>query len=272
MAIDQADPAPPSVQQGLDANELAEGSSWRRFTRSNLGLIITPFGLALVGLLTFWYNESTDKIIQDTTALDWHDKVRPQIFEMISITWKSTLLVLLIAIPLGIMLTRPDYRRYSGPILAVATSAQAMPSYGLIVLFFVWLGRGETTAVLALTSFAILPVLRNTIVGLEQVDPAVVEAGRGMGLTERQVLTRIELPLAVPVILAGARTALVINVGFATLAFLIGGGGLGNTINAGIALNRDVVLYTGTLITAILALTVDWVGAIAEKVLRPKGL
>lgn len=268
MAIDEADAVSAAAGQG----SLTEGFSWRRFTRSNRGLIATPFGLALLALLTYWYNISADKIFQDESTLDWDVKIRPQIFDMISMTWKSTVLVILIAVPLGIMLTRPDYRRYSAPILAVATSAQAMPAYGLIVLFFVWLGRGQGTAVLALTGFAILPVLRNTIVGLEQVDRSVIEAGRGMGLTERQTLTRIELPLAVPVILAGIRTALVINVGFATLAFLIGGGGLGETINAGIALNRDIVLYTGTLLTAILALTVDWVGAIAEKLLRPKGL
>jgi len=257
---------------GLDAQKLAEGSSWRRFTRSNLGLILTPIFLILFALFIYWYNISADKLIFDTEALDWDQKIKKQMLEMISITWKSTLLVIATAVPLGVILTRPNYRRYSGPILAVATSGQAMPAYGLIVLFFVWLGSGQSTTVWALAFFAVLPVLRNTIVGLDQVDQSVMEAGRGMGLTERQVLTKIELPLAVPVILAGVRTALVINVGMATLAFLIGGGGLGITISAGLKLDREVVLYTGTLLTALLALTVDWIGAIVEKLLRPRGL
>jgi len=93
-----------------------------------------------------------------------------------------------------------------------------------------------------------------------------------MGMTKRQALRRIELPLAVPVILAGVRTALIINVGMATLAFLIGGGGLGITINSGLKLQQDPVLLVGTGLVAIVALTVDWIGAVVERVLRPKGL
>ena len=110
------------------------------------------------------------------------------------------------------------------------------------------------------------------MVGLEQVDRSVIEAGRGMGLTKRQALRHIELPLAVPVILAGVRTALVITVGMAALAFLIGGGGLGETISAGLKLSRDLVLITGAVMTALVALTVDWIAALIEKTLRPKGL
>jgi osmoprotectant transport system permease protein len=110
------------------------------------------------------------------------------------------------------------------------------------------------------------------MVGLDQVDASVIEAGRGMGLTRRQVLRQIEIPLAVPVILAGIRTALVITVGMASLAFLIGGGGLGATINAGIGLSRDLVLVTGAGLTALVALSVDWLAALIEKALRPRGL
>jgi osmoprotectant transport system permease protein len=170
------------------------------------------------------------------------------------------------------VLTRPRYRRFGGPVLAVATSGQAIPAFGLLVLAFAWLGRGQWTTIWALTLFTLLPVIRNTMVGLDQVDSAVIEAGRGMGLTRRQVLRQIEIPLAVPVILAGIRTALVITVGMATLAFLIGGGGLGATINAGIGLSRDLVLVTGAGLTALVALSVDWLAALIEKALRPRGL
>ncbi len=140
------------------------------------------------------------------------------------------------------------------------------------MLAFAWLGRGQWTTIWALTLFTLLPVLRNTMVGLEQVDRSVIEAGRGMGLTAGQVLRRVELPLAVPVILAGVRTALVITVGMAALAFLIGGGGLGVTINAGLGLSRDLVLITGAGLTALVALTVDWIAALVERALRPRGL
>ena len=125
---------------------------------------------------------------------------------------------------------------------------------------------------IGLTFFTLLPVLRNTMVGLDQVDKPTIEAGRGMGMTRWQVLTKIELPLAVPVILAGVRTALVINVGTATLAVFIGGGGLGETINSGLKLNQNLTLITGSAITALLALTIDWLASVAERVLRPRGL
>ena len=108
--------------------------------------------------------------------------------------------------------------------------------------------------------------------GLEQVDEHVIDAARGMGLSRRQVLTRIELPLAVPVILAGVRTTLVIVVGTAALGTFINGGGLGDFINNGIKLRSDAVTYTGAVLTAVLALGVDWLGGIAEEYLRPRGL
>jgi osmoprotectant transport system permease protein len=242
------------------------------FVRRNRGLIAAPVAIALLATALGWYVSSADKIFQDTEALSWADKLYPQLKEHLYLTFWSTFFVILIAVPLGIFLTRAQFRRFGGPILAVATSGQATPAFGLIVLAFAWLGRGPWTMIWALTFFAILPVLRNTIVGLEQVDAAVIEAGRGMGLTRRQALTEIELPLAVPVILAGVRTALVINVGMAALGFLIGGGGLGITVSAGLKLRRDLVLITGAGLTAIVALTVDWIAAIVERVLRPRGL
>ena len=240
--------------------------------RSNLALLITPV-LIILGAIALWVNyQRADKIFQDRRALDWSRNLRPQLEQHLSITFWATAFTVLIAVPLGIVLTRPRYRRFGGPVLAVATSGQAIPAFGLLVLAFAWLGRGQWTTIWALTLFTLLPVIRNTMVGLDQVDSAVIEAGRGMGLTRRQVLRQIEIPLAVPVILAGIRTALVITVGMATLAFLIGGGGLGATINAGIGLSRDLVLVTGAGLTALVALSVDWLAALIEKALRPRGL
>lgn len=243
-----------------------------RLVRGNLGLAVTPAVVIITASLLWWNYGRSDRIFQDERALSWSRNLRPQLEQHLSISFWATFFTVIIALPLGVLLTRPATRRLGTPILAVATSGQAIPAFGLLVLAFAWLGRGPWTTIWALTLFTLLPVLRNTMVGLEQVDPAVVEAGRGMGLTRRQVLRQIELPLAVPVILAGIRTALVITVGMAALAFLIGGGGLGATIDAGLGLRRDLVLITGAGLTALVALSADWIAAIVEKTLRPRGL
>lgn len=240
--------------------------------RSTIVLLLTPALLAVLAGALWLYVDKADKSSTDVSALDWSGKLQPQLGEHVSLTLWSTFWVLVIAVPLGIFLTRPRFRRLSGPVLAVANSGQATPAYGLLVVAYAALGTGPRTVIVALTLFTILPVLRNTMVGLDQVDAATIEAGRGMGMTKRQALARIELPLAVPVILAGVRTALIINVGMAALAFLIGGGGLGETIASGLKLRRDLVVFTGAAMTAILALGIDWLGSVAEKVLRPKGL
>lgn len=243
-----------------------------RLIKGNAGLIVAPLVIVLGAVALVVNYRRADRIFQDERALDWDRNLRPQLEQHLSITIWATFFTILIAVPLGILLTRATYRRFGGPILAVATSGQAVPAFGLLVLAFAWLGRGQWTTIWALTLFTLLPVLRNTMVGLEQVDRSVIEAGRGMGLTAGQVLRRVELPLAVPVILAGVRTALVITVGMAALAFLIGGGGLGVTINAGLGLSRDLVLITGAGLTALVALTVDWIAALVERALRPRGL
>ena len=142
----------------------------------------------------------------------------------------------------------------------------------LLVLFAFWLGFGFPAAVLALIVYALLPVLRNTMVGLDGVDRSLVEAGRGMGMSALAVLLRVELPLAVPVVLAGVRTALILVVGTATLATFVNGGGLGLLITTGVNLDLVRVLVAGSILVALLALAVDWVGRVVEHVARPKGL
>lgn len=250
-------------------------SRLRRLRISNLSLIITPIVIAVITWLLYryrWGLTDNPQYSQIERAVGWERRLKPQIEQHISITLWSAFFVLVLAIPLGVLLTRPRYRRFGSPILAVATSGQAVPAYGLLVFALALIGRGAWAMIWALTLFTLLPVLRNTIVGLDQVNKSVIEAARGMGMTRRQVLMRIELPLAVPVILAGVRTALVINVGMAALGFVIGAGGLGETINAGLDLRLDPVLLIGAITTAIIALMIDWVAALAEKALRPAGL
>ncbi len=240
-----------------------------------LGLFAAPAFIALLALALFLYYRSLDlgnAVIQQRAALDWSTRLGPQSLTTIEIAAYSTLLVIAVAVPLGILLTRPFMKKVAGGILVVANAGQAIPAYGLLVAFLIFLGQGQTTVVLALSLFALLPVLRNTMVGLQGVDRSVIEAGRGMGMTRAQVLGRIEMPIAVPVIIAGIRTAMIINIGMATLAFLIGGGGLGVAINSGLKNSQDPVLFVAGGLVAIIALTFDWIGALAERYLKPRGI
>lgn len=234
-------------------------------------LIVTPvFFLLIVGTLAaVWIYGDLDTTA--TRIINWPTLQR-RIVEHINLTFWSTVLVVSIAIPLGIFITRPAYRRFAPPVLGLANAGQAAPAFGLLILFAGFLGTGTTTAIVALLVVALLPVLRNTMVGLQQVDQSVIEAGRGMGLSRRQALTRIELPLAVPIILAGVRTALVINVGTAALATFVGAGGIGNAIVSSLQLRRDNAAFIAAALVAALALLVDFVAALAERWLRPKGL
>ncbi|MFT2693046.1 ABC transporter permease [Clavibacter zhangzhiyongii] len=193
--------------------------------------------------------------------------------EHLGLTFSAAVIVLVIAVPLGVLLTRGRMRRASAPVLAVANFGQAAPAIGLVVLLsMVVSGSGFVASLIALVLYAALPVLRNTMLGIRGVDERLVEAGRGMGMSRTAVLFRIELPLAVPVMLAGIRTALVLLVGTAALAAFVNGGGLGILITTGVNLYLYPVLVSGALLIALLALAIDWLGRIVEHVARPKGL
>jgi osmoprotectant transport system permease protein len=170
----------------------------------------------------------------------------------------STACAILAAVPAGIAATRPGLRRLAPPLLFVANVGQSVPTIAVLALAFSVTGIGFRTAVVGLWAYSLLPVLRNTVAGLAGVDPAVVEAARGMGMSPGQILRRVELPLARPVMVAGIRTAAVVNVGTAALATFVGAGGLGDLITVGLDNQRDRILYTGAALTALLALAVDW--------------
>ena len=183
----------------------------------------------------------------------------------------STLLAALIGIPLGVAIAQRD--AFSKPVLAGANIIQTIPSLALFgfLLPLPWLGTSaDRLAILALTLYALLPIIRNTYTGIRGVDPAVVEAGRGMGLTDSQLLFQVQLPLALSVILSGVRTALVIAVGLATIAAAIGAGGLGEFIFRGLAMVDNRVILAGAIPAAILALLADFGVGWLEKRLRPR--
>jgi osmoprotectant transport system permease protein len=187
-----------------------------------------------------------------------HEQVLELTLEHLWLVGVSTLFAALIGIPLGIVIARrPGLNK---PVLAGANIIQTIPSLALFgfLLPVPWLGgRADRLAILALTLYALLPIIRNTYTGIRGVDPAVVEAGRGMGLTDSQLLFQVQLPLALSVILSGVRVAVVISVGLATIAAAIGAGGLGEFIFRGLAMVDNNVILAGAIPAAILALGAD---------------
>ena len=185
--------------------------------------------------------------------------------EVFQVTLEHVLLVAiamgiatLIAIPLGITLTR--HRTLRAPVLGLANVMQTVPSlalFGFLIPVPFIGGIGRRTAIVALVLYALLPILRNTYAGITGVDPAVIEAARGMGMTARQLLWQVELPLSSSVILAGLRVATVITIGVATIAAAIGAGGLGTFIFRGVSMVNDQVILAGAIPAALLAILAD---------------
>jgi len=170
----------------------------------------------------------------------------------------SITLAVLIGIPLGILITR--WPGLSKPVLGGANIIQTVPSLALFgfLLPAPWIGaRADRIAILALMLYALLPLIRNTYTGIKGVDPAVVEAGRGMGMTDRQLLWQVQLPLALSVIIAGVRVATVLSIGLATIAAAIGAGGLGEFIFRGLAMVNNQVILAGAIPAAALAILAD---------------
>jgi osmoprotectant transport system permease protein len=240
--------------------------------RSLAGYLTMPVFLALVCLALYLYVSSQELDSIEARSLN-ASALTTALVEHVQLTVVSTIFVILIAVPLGVLLTRPFTQRVRPGLLVLANLAQAVPTIGILALLAVaFLFLGFEAAIVGLVAYTVVPVLLNTMVGLEQVDANILEAGRGMGISKFGVLRRIELPLAVPIILAGVRTALIINVGTATLVTYINAGGLGDIIVAGLSTNRTLVQITGAALTAVLALLIDYVAGVAEDVLRPKGL
>ena len=196
--------------------------------------------------------------------------------EVLAETGRHLLLVLgsvglatAIGLPLGVALSRrPAWRRV---VLGAANLVQTVPSLALFGLLIPvpLLGVGARTALVALTLYALLPILRNTVTGVLGVDPAIREAGQGMGMTDAQLLRRVELPLAASVILAGVRLATVVGIGVTTIAAAIGAGGLGVFIFRGVAMLDDRTILAGAVPAAALALVADGLLGVLERRLRP---
>jgi osmoprotectant transport system permease protein len=261
MTVDAAPVSEPAAPSG----------GRRRNFNAVFDLAFTPLivVVALVSLYVYVQGQELDDIERRKIN---RDSILDRLTEHLELVAASSVIVIVVAVPTGVLLTRSWLRRASTVVLPLANLGQAIPSIGVLALLAIWVGFGFDMAVVSLVLVSFLSVLRNTIVGLNGVDPFLIDAARGMGLSRTVVLFRVELPLAVPVILAGVRVALILNVGSATLATYTDAGGLGNFIETGIALDRMPVLLTGAVLTAVLALTIDWLAELAERGLRPRGL
>jgi len=182
----------------------------------------------------------------------------------------TMLLAIAIGVPLGMLVARKPW--LSKPILGSASVAETIPSLALLgfLLPIPWLGdRADRLTITALTLYALLPIIRNTAAGITGVDPAVREAARGMGLSARQILFQVELPLSVSTILAGVRVATVLTIGIATIAAAVGAGGLGEFIFRGLAMVNNRLILAGAIPAALLALGADFLLGVMERLLRP---
>lgn len=190
--------------------------------------------------------------------------------EHLQITGVAIITSIIIGVPLGILITR--HKQLAETVLAIANIFQTIPSIAFFGLLIPIIGIGKKTAILVLFLYALLPIIKNTYTGIKEVSPFLIDAGKGMGMTNRQILRMIELPLSLSVIMAGVRIATVINIGTATIAAYIGGGGLGELIFKGIQMYRNEMILAGAIPAALLAIAADKILGHVETRLTPKGL
>jgi len=180
-------------------------------------------------------------------------------------------LAILIAIPVGVLLSRPRFQKVAESAMQVLNVGTTIPTLAILALAMSFLGIGTVPAVFGLTIASLLPIVRNTYIGLKEVPAHLKEAASGIGMTELQMLFQVEIPNALFVTFAGIRTALAVNVGTVPLAFLIGGGGLGELIFTGIDLDEPIMMLAGAIPTAMLAIAIDSVVGAVSYVTVPKG-
>ncbi len=198
------------------------------------------------------------------------DEIGEALLRHVQITAMAVGLAILIGVPLGILITKK--KNLANIVIGITNTFQTLPSLALFGLIIPILGIGLVPSVFVLFLYALLPIIKNTYIGINNVDPASIEVGRGMGMKKSQILTMVEIPLALPVIMGGIRISTVINIGTATIAALIGAGGLGDFIFKGISMNSNNMILTSAVPTALLAIGVDFILGKIEKALVPKGI
>ncbi len=192
--------------------------------------------------------------------------------EHVQLVGISSCIAISVGVPLGVFLTRGFMRRHREWTLNILGICQTIPSLAVIAIAMTYVGIGKVPAILALVIYGLLPIIRNTVAGIANVDPVILDAARGMGMTPAQILFKAEIPNAMYIILTGIRTSTVINVGTAALSFLVGGGGLGDLIFTGIALVDPAYMLAGAVPTAALAVFINWMFGYIEKWIVSPGL
>lgn len=235
-----------------------------------LRTLVTPIVVALIAVAVGVWLMSIELDSIESRTLNT-EYITARVTEHLTLSILASILVAVLAIPTGILVHRSPSAALRSFVLGLANIGQATPAVGVVILLAIIWKTGFITALIALVIYAFLPVLRNTIVGLEEVDVNVREAALGMGMTKNEILRRIELPLASPVIVAGLRTSLVFAVGVATIATFINAGGLGDMIVNGLKLQRFPVLAVGAGLVAAIAILIDWVAGVVENRIRPAG-
>ncbi|XOK60387.1 ABC transporter permease [Paenibacillus elgii] len=195
-------------------------------------------------------------------ARDW-DKLLKLTLEHLYMSLSGVLLAAAIGVPLAVFMTRN--RTIAQTIQVFVNMVQNIPSIALLLIVMIFFGLGYTTAIIALICYSFLPIIQNTYEGLRNVDPHLIEAGKGMGMTDLQLLVKVKFPLAMPVMMAGFRVATVISIGVATIATFVGAGGLGEMIYRGIATTDDVKVLAGSIPAALLAVSIDFLLRWIEK-------
>lgn len=262
--VGDAVPGPATGTEVAGARRLLGG-------RLSIRTAVTPLLLVVASAAVWSFARSriTDFDRAQVDSILNRSFIQARIWEHAKLSAVSTLLAVAVAVPAGIVMTRGRLRRLGTPLLWFANVGQAVPTISVLALVYTFLASGFRPALIALWVYSILPVLQNTVVGIRGVDRDVVEAAQGMGMSPSAVLTRVELPLALPVIIAGVRTAVVLNVGTAALASFVGAGGLGQVIDTGVTNLNQPLLYAGAGLTAVLALAADWFVALLGDLLTP---
>jgi osmoprotectant transport system permease protein len=229
-------------------------------------LFFVPLALVVGLAASFGVFQTLSGNVADSFVLN-RDFLLNRLLSHLLLSGVSFGIVAVIGVPLGIVIAGGG-RALRFLVFLLANLGQAVPGIGILVLLYAFLGLGLEPTIIALVLYGALPVLRNTVAGIQAVDPAAVEAARGMGMTRWQALYRVEVPLASPLIFAGLRTSLVLIIATATLGNFIGGGGLGDVIASGITIS-DRIVFVGAVMVAALALLADWALSLVERVAVP---
>ena len=184
----------------------------------------------------------------------------------------SLIIAIIIGVTLSIIATEEGREKIGKVIISITGAAQAVPSIAVIALVFIYVGIGATPAIISLIIYSLVPIVFNATSGILSVPQSIIEAGKGMGFTRNQILWKIKIPIAIPVIMGGIRSASTIIIGTTVVASVIGGGGLGDLIFIGLKLNKPEVLFAGAFSSALMAIIVDTILARVEKTITPKGL